>query len=329
MRIKDINNYTIINNYVIIAVAKNNNNQTELQVDIESLYHDLVSIKSDQCDPQNPIGKKTAPTLPSTIIIPPSQKNELPPDAIIPIGYCEIFYLASGMGKGLVGICKDGLMGSIKKEAEKIEKGMKALKVILDKIIEKFSEDPTNPTPIPKPEPNPGIIDPIDDMNAAEQAQMRRYDPLTFDMDGDGIDLISLENSNAFFDLDGDGMQEKVGWIGNDDAILAFDRNDNGKIDNIDELFGKQNNDGTIILGTEELATYDENNDGIIDEQDAIFKQLKLWHDQNENAQTEVGELKTLTEDNITSINIQEISEVNQVVEGNVILSTSTLMPLV
>ena len=161
-------------------------------------------------------------------------------------------------------------------------------------------------------------------MNAAEQAQMRRYDPLTFDMDGDGIDLISLENSNAFFDLDGDGMQEKVGWIGNDDAILAFDRNDNGKIDNIDELFGKQNNDGTIILGTEELATYDENNDGIIDEQDAIFKQLKLWHDQNENAQTEVGELKTLTEDNITSINIQEISEVNQVVEGNVILSTST-----
>jgi hypothetical protein len=61
--------------------------------------------------------------------------------------------------------------------------------------------EPGLPTPEPKPtpEPNPGIIDPIDNMGDAEQAQMRRYDPLTFDMDGDGIDLISLEDSNAFF----------------------------------------------------------------------------------------------------------------------------------
>jgi hypothetical protein len=40
-----------------------------------------------------------------------------------------------------------------------------------------------DPTPEPNPIPNPGIIDPIDDMGDAEQAQMRRYDPLTFDMD--------------------------------------------------------------------------------------------------------------------------------------------------
>ena len=38
-----------------------------------------------------------------------------------------------------------------------------------------------------------------------------RTDPLTLDLDGDGVELVSLENSNTFFDLDAHGIRENVG----------------------------------------------------------------------------------------------------------------------
>ena len=44
--------------------------------------------------------------------------------------------------------------------------------------------------------------------------QNRRIDPLVFDLDGDGIATVSLEESNAFFDLDNNGFAEKTSWVG-------------------------------------------------------------------------------------------------------------------
>jgi hypothetical protein len=37
--------------------------------------------------------------------------------------------------------------------------------------------------------------------------------PLVLDLDGDGIELSSLTNSTAFFDLDDDGFYEHTGWV--------------------------------------------------------------------------------------------------------------------
>ena len=82
-----------------------------------------------------------------------------------------------------------------------------------------------------------------------------RYDPLTLDLDGDGIELISLSDSNTFFDLDNDGLRENVGWVKADDGILILDGNNNTTVDNIEELFGYANPDGTQVTGTQELAT--------------------------------------------------------------------------
>ncbi|MBU6140399.1 MAG: hypothetical protein KGP29_02430, partial [Proteobacteria bacterium] len=81
-----------------------------------------------------------------------------------------------------------------------------------------------------------------------------RIDPLTLDLDGDGVELVSLENSNTFFDLDADGLRENVGWISSDDGILVYDSNNSGSVDNINELFGDNE-----ALGTVELAQYDDN----------------------------------------------------------------------
>ena len=153
-----------------------------------------------------------------------------------------------------------------------------------------------------------------------------RYDPLTLDLDGDGIELISLNNSNTFFDLDNDGLRENVGWVKADDGILILDGNNNGTVDNIDELFGYANPDGTEVTGTQELATHDTNHDNKIDNKDSIFSQLKLWQDLNQDGISQANELKSLTDYRITSIdvNLNNLNQLNQNVEGNVIISTGT-----
>ncbi len=69
-------------------------------------------------------------------------------------------------------------------------------------------------------------------------------DPLVFDLDGDGVELVDFQQSTALFDLNADGFREQTGWIKGDDGLLALDGNNNGKIDNIIELFGDAITDG-------------------------------------------------------------------------------------
>ncbi|MHA3916659.1 hypothetical protein, partial [Halovulum sp. GXIMD14793] len=57
------------------------------------------------------------------------------------------------------------------------------------------------------------------------------FDPVVIDMDGDGVELISIHDSEVHFDLDADGFREHMGWVSPDDALLAIDRNGNGQID--------------------------------------------------------------------------------------------------
>ena len=97
-------------------------------------------------------------------------------------------------------------------------------------------------------------------------------DPLVFDMDGDGIETVPLEQG-VLFDLDADGRAENTAWIGADDAFLAYDRNGNGRIDHGGELFGDQNG---ARDGIAELAKFDDDKNGIIDSRDAIFNSLQL-----------------------------------------------------
>ena len=74
--------------------------------------------------------------------------------------------------------------------------------------------------------------------NGAQQF-IRRRDPLTFDLDGDGIETVGIDPNNPIlFDHDGDGLKTATGWVKADDAFLVLDRNGNGTIDNGTELFG-------------------------------------------------------------------------------------------
>ncbi len=81
-----------------------------------------------------------------------------------------------------------------------------------------------------------------------------RYDPLVLDLNGDGVTSIALDNSTAHFDLDGDGFAEKTGWIDGSDGFLVLDKNGNGKIDDVSELFGDQNINGFDAINRVDIS---------------------------------------------------------------------------
>lgn len=141
--------------------------------------------------------------------------------------------------------------------------------------------------------------------NAVSTARNTRYDPLILDLDDDGFNVETKENG-ANFDLDKNGLAEKINWT-KKDGILCLDLNGNGKIDNGGEVFG----DWTMLPdgaraknGFEALAQYDSNEDGVIDADDEIFSQLRVWVDADGNGVSGDGELKTLSELGIVSINL-------------------------
>ena len=146
-----------------------------------------------------------------------------------------------------------------------------------------------------------------------------RYDPLVLDTNKDGfISTTSLENSNTYFDLTGDGLKERVGWIKPEDGLLVYDKNENGQIDGIDEVFGNLNKSGFEEL--KELI--DSNHDNKIDRKDELYNQLQVWNDLNGDAKVQKGELRTLSQADIKSIDLN-IVETNIEINGNVLTEAS------
>ena len=144
-------------------------------------------------------------------------------------------------------------------------------------------------------------------------------DPIILDLDGDGLETVGLA-SNVYFDHDGDGVLTRTGWAGKDDALLVWDRNGNGRIDTGAELFG----DFTPLLngtlapnGFAALAALDSNGDGILDASDPAFAELKLWRDADQNGATGAGELISLADAGIVSLNLAHTLKNQNLANGN------------
>lgn len=140
-----------------------------------------------------------------------------------------------------------------------------------------------------------------------------RYDPLALDTNKDGfISTSDLETSGTYFDITGDGLRERVGWIKSEDALVTYDKNDNGQIDGISEVFGNMNESGF-----EELKRLiDSNHDNIIDRRDELFNRLQVWNDFNQDAKVQEGELRSLKDAGVTSIDLNYVST-NIEINGN------------
>lgn len=106
----------------------------------------------------------------------------------------------------------------------------------------------------------------------------RLMDPLVINLDAPAADV---KDQKFFFDLDADGHEEAISRLGAGSGFLALDKNGDGKINDGSELFGAQNGDGFA-----DLAKYDSDGNGWIDEADEIFDKLLIWSkDANGNDQ--------------------------------------------
>uniref|UniRef100_UPI002609BFB5 calcium-binding protein n=1 Tax=uncultured Campylobacter sp. TaxID=218934 RepID=UPI002609BFB5 len=156
-----------------------------------------------------------------------------------------------------------------------------------------------------------GIGKIIDDDRDPNEDLPETYDPIVIDFNKNGVTSTRLDNT-VYFDHDNNGFAEATAWIEKDDGLLALDKNNNGKIDNGNELFGNHTisntaygyTDKKATNGYEALKAYDLNGDNAIDEKDEIFNKLKIWKDKNSNGITDEGELSSLVDNNIKSIDL-------------------------
>ncbi len=135
-----------------------------------------------------------------------------------------------------------------------------------------------------------------------------QYDPLTLDLNGNGIETLAANgHDGALFDHERSGIRTGTGWVHSNDGILVYDRNDDGKINNGGELFGDNTllKDGsTAAHGFAALAELDENGDGKVDAADSAFKKLGVWRDLNHNGISEEGEISSLEDVRVQSLNL-------------------------
>ena len=94
-------------------------------------------------------------------------------------------------------------------------------------------------------------------------------DPLVINLD---TDAAALSDVSFYFDLDCDGEKEEISGLDSASGFLALDKNGDGKINDGSELFGAKTGDGFA-----ELARYDQDGNGWIDENDEIFSKLRVW----------------------------------------------------
>lgn len=157
-------------------------------------------------------------------------------------------------------------------------------------------------------------------------------DPLILDLNGDGVRAVSYNEKPVLFDIDNDGGSlEETGWLSQQDGLLVKDLNNNGKIDNISEVFseyyaGKSGRNGEtgekrFTNGFEALKSLDSNKDNIFDSKDKDFNAVRVWQDANHNGITDAGELKTLSSLKISAIDLAYQNAGGQLFFGNELLA--------
>lgn len=105
--------------------------------------------------------------------------------------------------------------------------------------------------------------------NDLNMAAFTMCDPLVINLD---TDMAELSDQKFYFDIDADGELDEVSRLGAGSGYLALDKNGDGVINDGSELFGTSSGNGFA-----DLAQYDEDGNGWIDENDAIWDKLKIW----------------------------------------------------
>ncbi|MDK1286781.1 hypothetical protein [Pseudoalteromonas umbrosa] len=106
---------------------------------------------------------------------------------------------------------------------------------------------------------------------------------------------VELDSEQMQFDIDADGKVDTFSHLKKGYGFLALDLNNNSRIDDGTELFGALSGNGFA-----DLAQYDQDGNGFIDENDEVFDSLRVWIKNKDE-----DKLVTLSEASIGAIGLQ------------------------
>lgn len=137
--------------------------------------------------------------------------------------------------------------------------------------------------------------------------QITYIDPLVLDLNGDGVKMTDYATNPVLFDTNHSGSLHQTGWISATDGILVADTNNSTthRIDisqTISEYYGGQvgrngeagtkgrdANGKAFTNGFDALKTFDANKDGVFDNKDSAWANLRVWVDANHDGIVNVG----------------------------------------
>lgn len=114
-------------------------------------------------------------------------------------------------------------------------------------------------------------------------------DPLVINYSGMAAELSDMKFE---FDLTANGQKEEISYLKPGVGFLVFDKNEDGIINDGSEMFGPSTGNGF-----RELASYDDDKNNWIDENDSIYEKLALWH-----KESNVDSLVNLRDSNVGAI---------------------------
>lgn len=161
----------------------------------------------------------------------------------------------------------------------------------------------------------------------AKCVECRCTTPLVLSFDGAPVSLRS-DDGASHFDLSAkqDGTATRTDWPTGATPWLALDRDGDGVISSGRELFGSATmlGNGTADNGFAALAALDENRDAVIDARDPMFAWLRLWSDHDGDRASTAGELRSLEEAGVESLQLQFVISPRCDARGNCEIERAT-----
>jgi len=152
--------------------------------------------------------------------------------------------------------------------------------------------------------------------------------PVLLGLNGNGIDIVPLGASTARFDMGGTGTPVATAWAGTGDGILAINLAPDGQpsadgnvIDRAQQIEFTQWAPGTTSDMAALAQVFDTNHNGALDAGDADWSDFRVWVNSNGVG---TGQVFTLDQLGITSINLEPAGPAQQFSDGSAINGTTT-----
>ena len=149
--------------------------------------------------------------------------------------------------------------------------------------------------------------------------------PVILDLDDDGVEVTPLYDSSARFDMNNAPGRERTAWAGPDDGFLAVDlaadgsAGPDGVIDQTKEIVFAAWAPGATSDMAALRQVFDTDHNGTLDANDARWNDFAIWQDANGDGVSQPGEVKTLGQRGIASIDLTPAGPARTLGDGSVI----------